>query len=105
MLGNLIKIFLNHGDFPTACRMMAKVNESKSTTSSFVTIDTLERFLDACVQQGNSPMALMAVDYAADMGFERAGSMAATIKSSLTLDDRQTKTLEAMVAKCPATAT
>lgn len=49
-------------------------------------------------------MTQMTVDYAADMGFQEAGSLAAKItsSSSLTLDERQSRTLKAIVDKTPA---
>lgn len=59
MLGNLTKIFLQYGDFASAKNVMIKVNSLKNLMSSFIPISTLNQFMDKCIEQNDSAMALV----------------------------------------------
>lgn len=59
MLGNLVKVYLQYGDFDSANRAMTKLNSLRSSLTTFMPSAIVEKFFDACVQRQDSAMALV----------------------------------------------
>ncbi|EFX86877.1 hypothetical protein DAPPUDRAFT_221711 [Daphnia pulex] len=101
MLGNLMKVFLQYGDLDSADEVMMKVNQLKNQLSSYFPLATLNIFVEKCIERQNSATALMAIDYAAEMGYENVTTMAQRISEQLKLDEKQQQKLSSILSNAP----
>nr|CAH0102877.1 unnamed protein product [Daphnia galeata] len=101
MLGNLAKVFLQHDDVDSANEVIMKVHTLKNQLSTYFPVATLTTYIDKCIECQNSAMALMAIDYAAEMGYENVSSMAQKVSEQLKLDEKQQMKLSSIISNAP----
>ncbi len=59
MLGHLISVHLRHGDFQGACVVMERVAAQQSSLRKFVSVETLQRFVDEALKRRDARPALV----------------------------------------------
>ncbi|KZS11201.1 protein PTCD3 homolog, mitochondrial isoform X1 [Daphnia magna] len=104
MLGNLAKLFLQYGDVASANAIIIKVHTLKNQLSSFFPVATLNKFYESCIERQDSAMALMAIDYAVEMGYDESSSMAKQAREQLKLDERQQEKLNSILGSTSTTS-
>ena len=59
MLGNLMKVFLQYGDMKAAIQVMHKISAIKNELRTVVSANTLNLFLNKCIECKETPTALV----------------------------------------------
>ncbi len=68
MLGNLMKVFLQYGDFSAAIEAMAKTYALRSKLSNFVPVSALDLLVETCISEKAVEPALVSLSCLSSSG-------------------------------------